>query len=370
MSGREHVLHHISDDLHLIDLWEILLRRRLEIAVCFLVCIVIGVAYALLATPRYEVDVYLDKPFASDLAALNLGRSPATGLVPFEGAYLFGYFLSSLVSEHTLQRFFAEVYLPSLDEQVSSEPKHLLYEKMVRSIRISKPDPKGRGLFNLKVEADSGEKAVQRSAAFLSLAAAEATSKFVEDARNEIDLTVRNAERDLAELRLTVSRKREDRLVQLSEALQVAQAVGLTNPEITNARLPEQDGLRPWMDGSQLYARGSKSLRAELEVLKKRESDDPFIASLRDTEARLRQLKAVHFDPKSVRVFNTDGEIVVPTKPVAPKKLLVVVFASLLGLMFGVAFAFVVEFLTTARERAPRSRVASRASFTEAMAAE
>ncbi len=313
-----------------------------------------------------EVDVYLDKPFTNELAAVNFGRAPATGLAPFERAHVFGYFLNSRVSEHTLQRFFNEVYLPSLDDTERSEAKHLLYEKMVRSIKVTKPDAKERGLFNLKVDADSGGKAVERATAFLNLAADQAATKFVENARNEIELITRNPERDLAELRLTVSKKREDRLVQLGEALKVAQAVGLTNPEITNGLLPEQEGLRPWMDGSQLYARGTKSLRAELDVLKARESDDPFIANLRDTEARVRQLKAIQLDPKSVRVFTADGEILVPAKPVAPKTVLIVALATVLGVVLGVALALAAEFLTKAREGAVNRPLPIRASLTEA----
>ncbi len=340
MSAREDLPHQLPDELRLVDLWRILVRRKAYAAAGFLVCLTVGVAYAFLATPKYEVDVYLDKSYPNELAAINLGRTPATGLAPFDGEFVFGYFSSSLVSEDLRQRFFNEIYLPSLDESERDEPKHLLYEKMIRSIKVSKPDAKGRGLFNLKVEADSGEKTVERATAFLSLAASHAAEKFVEDARNEIELTVRNTERDLAELRLTMSQKREDRLVQLGEALQVAQAVGLTSPEITNGRLPEQEALRPWMDGSQLYARGTKSLRAELEVLKARETDDPFIANLRDTQARLRQLKAIQLDPKLVRVFNADGQILVPQNPIAPNRTLIVAFACVLSVPAGVALAF------------------------------
>ena len=109
---------------------------------------------------------------------------------------------------------------------------------------------KGPRPIHLEVEADSGEKTVERATAFLSLAASHAAEKLVEDARNEIELTVRNTGSNLAEPRLTVSKKREDRLVQLAEALQVAQAGGSTSPEITKGRPPKQEGLRPWLAGS------------------------------------------------------------------------------------------------------------------------
>lgn len=352
MPEREPQSVYAEREISLVDLLQILVRRKVVIALTLAVCLAAGLAYAFLATPRYEVEVRVDKPFSSELAALNVGRNGVTGLPPFAPEQVFGYFSNQLVSDVALQAFFRDVYLPSLDQDDRDRPDYQLREKMMRAVKVNRPDPKGRNLYTLKVEADTGEKAARYATAFLDLAAREAAAKLALDVRNEIDLIVSNTERDLGELRATAGKQRQDRLVQLSEALQVAEAVGVKEPQITSGRLPAQDRLTPFVDGSQLYARGSKSLAAELRVLKAREADDAFIPGLREAESRLRMLKAIEIDPTSFKVFNADGEVIVPVKPVAPKKLLVLVLAAVLGVMGGVMLAFIAEFIATARRKA------------------
>lgn len=344
-----------DDEITFFELVQVLVRRKVMIAATFAICVLGGLGYAFLAAPRYEVDVRVDNPSASEIAALNVGRNGITGLKPFTPEQVFGYFSSQLVSDFAMQRFFREVYLPSLDESERGRPEGLLRERLLRAVKVSKPDPKGRNLFALKVEADNGEKAVRYASAFLELAARDAASKLMGDVKKEIDVIVRNTEKDVDELRTTATKLRQDRVVQLSEALQVAQAVGVIDPQITSGRLPAQDRVTPFVDGTQLYARGTKSLAAELGVLKARQSDDPFITGLREAESRLRVLKSLQFDEAAFKVFNSDGEIIVPEKPVAPKKTLVLVLAAVLGLVGGVLLAFASEFAVRARNRMPVS---------------
>jgi len=103
----------------------------------------------------------------------------------------------------------------------------------------------------------------------------------------------------------------------------------------------------------QLYARGAKSLTAELDVLQNREVDDPFISGLRDTESRLRMWASV-FSGDSVKfdVYRLDGEIVTPVDPVKPRKTLIMALAATLGLISGVVLALVAEAVSNARSTA------------------
>jgi LPS O-antigen subunit length determinant protein (WzzB/FepE family) len=107
MSERNALPSYPEDEISLIELLQILVRRKLWIAGCFLVAVGIGLAYAFLATPLYEVEVHVDKPFSSELAGLNVGRNGPTGLSPFPPEQVFGYFANLLMSDVALQRFFA-----------------------------------------------------------------------------------------------------------------------------------------------------------------------------------------------------------------------------------------------------------------------
>lgn len=338
-----------ENEIGLMELMQILFRRKLLIGLSCALGVLSGLAYCLLATPRYAVEVYVDKPLDSDIAALNLDRNAAIGLPPFTPEQVFPYFTNQFRSELALQNFFREVYMPTLAQGERNAPDAAFFDKIKQEIKIIKPDPKGRELLGLRIEANTGEKAARFATEFISLVARDAANALVVDVRNNIELLVRHTEQDLAEKRAVTARERQDRLVQLSEALQVAEAVSVREPQVTSGRLPAQDRLAPFIDGSQLYARGAKSLAAELSVLRVRQSDDPFIQGLRESESRLRTLKAINLDPKTFKVFRADGEITAPLKPEAPKKIFVLILAAVIGAIGGVMLALFVEFQAGAR---------------------
>src|SRR5690606_12576454 len=209
-----------------------------------------------------------------------------------------------------------------------------------------------RPLYSVTVAADDPEKAVQWTTRFLERAAVDAKTKLIEDARAGLEVAVRNARRDLQELRLTAQRKRLDRAQQMKEALVIAKAVGLSDPQVTAVRPPSSDQVSPFMDGSSLYARGAKSLSAELGVLEHRQDDDAFIAGLRDTESKLRLWEAVlEGDVGEFDVYRLDAEIVTPVDPVKPRKALILVLALALGSISGLLLALAAEALSNSRAR-------------------
>jgi len=344
--------HRREDEISLGDLVGTLIRRRRLVLFGFLSCLALAIAYLLIATPRYEIDIHVDRPFDSEIVALNLGRTAATGLPAYNTEQVFGYFLRELRSDRAFQNFFRNIYLPSLDDARRDRPEARLYKEARKLLEIRPPDAKakGRGLYTVRVAADDPEKANVWLERFLETVAHDATSTLMQDARSGIEVAIRNAERDVAELRLIAAKKRADRARQLGEALVVATAINLREPQMTLARPPASDSVSAFVDGSTLYARGMKSLSAELEVLKNRESDGPFIAGLRDTESRLRMWQsALEYDPKSFRIFRIDGEVIVPVDPVKPKKELVLALAAMLGLVSGVMMALIAEALSTKR---------------------
>jgi chain length determinant protein (polysaccharide antigen chain regulator) len=99
------------------------------------------------------------------------------------------------------------------------------------------------------------------------------------------------------------------------------------------------------------YLRGTKVITAELESLKNRESDDPYIPSLRQKQDQLLKLSKVQFTPGAFHSYQLDGEITKPKHPMKPKKTLVLVLGVVLGLFLGIFAAFIAEFIAKAREQ-------------------
>ena len=152
---------------------------------------------------------------------------------------------------------------------------------------------------------------------------------------------MRNTERALEEKTYTAELLRKDRQAQLTEALKVAQAVGIKDPQMTTAQPPRQDTAASFLDGSRLYARGSKSLQAELEVLRQRNDDTPFIDGLRQTQAQLNLLKELDPAATNFKIFHVDGEVNVPLKPRSPNKSLYLAIGLFLGLAIGFLIAMI-----------------------------
>lgn len=315
------------------------------ITACTAGVLLVAMCSLLLMSPRYETKVYLDAPYAAEISELNIGR---TGdIKPYAPEALFAYFTKQLTSDEALQRFFTEVYLPTQEKPPeSAAARQALYAAMVKNaIKITPPpvQPKAgvRNQYSIEASADTGEKTSRWLTALLEQIAKEARSTLVNDIARSTQLEIKNTERVLDERLKTTTKLRQDRQAHLSEALRVAQAVGIKDPQMTVAQPPRQDSAASFIDGSRLYARGVKSLQAELNVLQERKDDAPFVDGLRAAQAQINLLKEQHPDERQFSMFRIDGDIVTPEKPVAPKKSLILALGLVLGLMLGFFVALV-----------------------------
>ena len=298
----------------------------------------------LLTPPRFEIKAYLDKPYSSEIAELNSGRTSASGLAQYTPEQVFAYFMRQLLTDEAKQRFFQEIYLPAQDRAPgSAAARQALYQHMNQKVLTVTPPPpkKGRDLYSVRIEAPSGEKAAAWTNSFLNQVAEDATRSLLSDAEKAIALQLQNTERDLEEKLRITEQTRNDRQAQLAEALQVALAVGIRDPQMTSAQPPRQDGVASVIDGSRLYARGSKSLQAELAVLKNRKDDAPFVDGLRAAQSQLRLLSELKTAEKKFKIFLIDGQVIAPEKPFSPKKSIILAMGLFMGLCLGVLTALV-----------------------------
>ena len=88
----------------------------------------------------------------------------------------------------------------------------------------------------------------------------------------------------------------------------------------------------------------------QIESLLSRKSDDPFIGSLRDKELELIQLEGIHIDPEPVSVMQVQKTAFPSFSPIKPKRKLIVVLGAVLGLMLGIFGAFFLNFLENQKQ--------------------
>ncbi|MHC5347853.1 GNVR domain-containing protein [Metapseudomonas furukawaii] len=113
----------------------------------------------------------------------------------------------------------------------------------------------------------------------------------------------------------------------------------MENPPVISGQDAEQ--ISAFMAGGLTYMRGAKALRAELNGLEERASDDPFIPELRNLEEEYDRYTSMQADPGKVAVFWQDGETEIPDEPIKPKRVLSLALGIVLGGMFGLFIALI-----------------------------
>ncbi|MDD1013503.1 LPS O-antigen chain length determinant protein WzzB [Pseudomonas rubra] len=282
----------------------------------------------------YETKIFVMPPTQNEIADFNYGRTDVTGLKPYSVRQVYDVFLRDFQGESLRRSFFERYYLPSLTEEERKGSQSKLYNEFSRIMVVSTAGKNSPDLYSLTVSGNSPEQVVSWAKAYVAEAGASAMQEMIKNVEREADVRARNVSQQIEGLRESGQKVREDQIVQLQEALNIAYSVGLKEPPIIGSGLSAE--VTAGMDGALAYMQGSKALEAQIHNLEKRKSDDPFIAQLRNLQASYSLFSAVEVNPESVAVYRLDGDIVSPDAPVSPRKLFVIGVSLLLGLLVGV----------------------------------
>lgn len=330
-----------DDEIDLVELFYGLWTQKWLIVLITLVFAVGAASYAFLSKPVYEARAAVLPPSLSDIAGFSLGRTGGDGLKPFSVSDVYAVFTRNLQSEKSRRHFFREVYLPSLGDAQRSGSQDGLYKAFSEKFSVKAPDKNQPDRYSIVVEHYSPELASTWAKQYIDQVAERSLNEMLQNSERELAVQARNIEQQIKSERASAKARRDDRTRQLQEALTVAEAIGLDNPPVITGRVSNDSELSSFMDGSLMYMRGAKALRAEMQVLLARTSDDPFIPELRNLEARYQLFAGVSVDPGNVAVFRQDGDIEVPDQPIKPKKTLIVALGVVLGGMLGVFVALI-----------------------------
>lgn len=327
----------LSDELDLISvLHSLWLQRYLVIVVAALV-MVAAVGYLLVASPVYESRVYLTPPTQNDIANFNYGRTSEAELKPYTVSDVYTVFLSNLRAESLRRDFFRTVYLPSLSDADRSRPQDQLYADFLRRISIEQVSADTPDRYVFRARAESVDQAVFWGTDYVRRAGEAGLNEMIRNVTSEVEVRARNVNQQINTLRESGRKVREDRIVRLREALKVAQAINLDKPPIIGEGLSGE--VSAAMGGDLAYMRGSDALKAEIDNLERRSSDDPFLPQLRQLQIRHDFFKSLEVPPDRVAVYRIDGELSAPDTKISPRSSLVLALAGFAGLVLGVGVA-------------------------------
>lgn len=331
---REHVTS--SDEIDLVELIKGLWQQKVLIVATATMIFFATLAYALLAKPVYEAKIFVQPPTQNDIAHVNYGRGANTGLALLRVSDIYDIYLKHLQSESLRRSFFQSAYLPTLTEDERKGSQDALYSrfnKLLVVAAVSKDMPKR---FSITANLYSPQQAAEWVTNYAQLAGDLAKREVLKNIKGDATVKANDLQQRIRAARESSREQREDEIVQLKEALDVARSIGLEEPLSISG-----NQVFAGMGGAQTYMRGSKALEAEIATLQARQSDDPFIDNLRREQSSLAFYRDLVIDPAWVAVYRQDGGVDLPDQPAKPKKLLIVLLGLVVGVVVGFGLALV-----------------------------
>lgn len=322
-----------SEDIDVVRLVRGLWQQRLLVILTTLLVLFVAIAYAFFATPIYQVKIFVQPPTQNDIAHLNYGRGGQSGLDMITVKDVYNVYVRNLQSESLRRDFFHKVYMPSLsaEERVGSQDN--LYGRMNRLLVVAIPNKETPLRLSITVSSSVPAEAMFWASRYAQMAGEWTKLEVLKDVKADATIKANNLERQIAELRGSALKQREDQIAQLTEALNVAKSIDLEKPPIISGNLSAEVSAE--MNGALTYMRGVRALEAEIGNLQKRKSDDPFTEGLRQRQLALESYRSLKIDPEVIETYRQDGGAESPDRPVSPKKFLVVLLGGLLGAALG-----------------------------------
>jgi chain length determinant protein (polysaccharide antigen chain regulator) len=189
---------------------------------------------------------------------------------------------------------------------------------------------------------------------------------------------------ELKALRAQLKTLRQDRIAQLNEAISIARSLGIKKPSTPSSlgdtdRLGANSVMKTEVNSQQLplYFMGVDALEAErtalsqrrsddftemriaqiakelqllqnnrqVEVLNLREKEDLFLNGVEPLRAEIARLRNLNIDMSRLKLVSIDRQALEPLRPVKPRKALILIAGSIIGVMLGVLGALILHFI-------------------------
>lgn len=403
---------HDADEIDLFELAQSIWQEKILIVIITAVVTVLALIYALAATPIYQVQSIVKPAVTKDLDELNgtdiYQLSPAEALVQV-GASLesyetrLGYFKANqelfeplLTSSGSLEQNFERInreYIKILKTDTKNDESfanyvgvQFQYPKGVNGAAIANGFvdhaidlEKQRITASLDVIISNSLERLNRTigntrAGYDASKEAQIAQLSEKDALNKAQLLD-----ELGALREELKVRRQNRIMQLDEAIVIAKSLGIKKPatpsSLANETRTSGSVIRTEVNSQQnpLYFMGTEALNAErdalmarenddftsdriveintalkllehnrqIEVLQARENDDLFLAELAENRKEISRLKNLKVNMDNLKLVRIDQVAVEPASPIKPRKSLIVALGIVLGGMLGVFAALI-----------------------------
>ncbi len=338
----------VVKEIQLTDLLQTLATNKKTIFFAALTFLVVGIVGVSMIQPVYKAESFFLPPAEKDVQVLSTVRLLKTQLIQgnsedgvasnarVDTDRVFELFIRNLTSRKLRWEFFIENHLAERLRGDDDATNERVYESEFFNKLKLRIDKKSKFSVSLSYESFSSEDAADLLNRFVEMIKDHTAQEFIENEYQHLASLQTYIDEVIAGKLNVAKHRREDQIVRLMEALEVANALGLKD-----AAIAQQVGDIE-SDSVPLYLRGSRALDAEIKVLKSRKDDIAFVEGLRDLQETSASIKEVRLDPSVLRVAIIDRPALAPHSPIRPNKPAVLTVMMVLGLIVGalIALAF------------------------------
>jgi len=338
----------VEDEVSLLDLWRVLLKQRILIAMVTSVTVLVAVLYAFSIKPVYEAEAYFLPPPAKEVPYEMQGVQNKDLIIKS----IYGAFKRNLGSMKLQRLYFDQAGISQLvsSAEKNSGSDEVLFESFQDGFKIK--DGASKDSLLLAFEWEDAEGAARIVNEFSKLANQVTLKDYVMDWENTRQNKIREIEYEIASKRKMAEQRRKDRLARLSESILIAKKMVQADiPEAENYTFFKDNESSSVLNRALGYRKGVAVLQAEIDVLTGRKSDAPFIEGLRDLQEELALLLSIKISETQFNSATFDRMAYTPEQRVRPDRRNIAIVGLLLGLMLGILLGFIRNAIGNQRER-------------------
>ena len=325
-----------ENGFYLFDLLQTLVRRKILIAGITASVTVIGILYALLASPVYQAETSLTQPSMQDIRELILVDDSYTPEKVYND-FVKGMNSKAIRSDYFLNAGVARQLFP---EAKTEQQLRRAFQSFNRSLQwndgtltMTGPAPKETAdLLNGLVQYTEGK----------------VKERISTDLKTTVGIKITQLNHKVDSLIAKDTSNREIHIERVNEALRIASKLGISDyslsplSDASSVLSQEKKGnTTSSITDFPLYLRGTKTLQAELTTLQKRNEDVHSIPGVPQLKEQIKQLKElVNFGNDDFRVVTVSEAAIAPDYPIKPKRKAIILVSFLLGLFTGLFVAF------------------------------
>lgn len=319
-----------NNQLTLVELLELLWKKKHTIFTSVLVFFLMALTYIMLAKPTYEASVKIAPPSNSDIKYLNIGRnnlnlSNSAQLKILKKDVVYNKAKEVLLSEQLKQNFFKQIYLPAVNKDTKGDSEKL-FKGFLKALTI-KQLSSSEDTYLISIRSHDADQAVQWIETYLSMFRMKAVDKMDDVLKHE----KMNLLKDLNFAIQRIKKYQENEVLiqinQLKDALVIAKTMAAN--QANNTIILDVKNDKPKL----LALQGTTVLEAELKNLtQNRILYNPKLLNL---QSDYNFYKKIDVPKDKINVFRINHADTVQSTLVPVKKKYILIGSLFTGLMLG-----------------------------------